>query len=166
MKKITYGTIREELSEKTTKVQIEAKGKAHEIEVLTYLPIKDKMRIISTIVPLSVVDGLVRYDVVETLLNLSLVQEYAGITFSDKIKEDPFTLYDEIKVSGLLNQVIGAIPESEKDFLGDAITSAVENLQENIKYSVNGIVGQQKAQEQSAEVAKDFLSNLIPNAEK
>lgn len=166
MKKITYGTIQQEVSKEVSIVKIEAKGKEHEIEVLQYLPIKEKIGIVSTVVQLSIVDGLVRRDISQALLNVSMVEKYAGITFSESVKKDTMVLYDELKSNGVLDKIIEAIPEKEVDFIANSTIVAIESLQENMKYSMSGLIGQKMSQSESAEIAKDFLSNILPNAEK
>ena len=85
------------------------------IEVKQYLPIEDKLKLISSVVNASH-DGVnnfanpIRLSVFTTL---EILYAYTNINFTDKQKEDIAKIYDLFVSTGLLKEIICAIPEEE-----------------------------------------------------
>lgn len=88
------------------------------IEVKQYLPVNDKLILISKVInqaaDLNNFANPVKMDI---YFNLELIQAYTNITFTDKQKEDPCKLYDAFESSGLMAQIKQAIPQVELDNL-------------------------------------------------
>ena len=86
----------------------------NEIEVKQYLPIQEKLRIIGDAISESM-DGNKFYNKIKTemCLELEIIYAYTNITFTDKQKEDTAKLYDMLDSSGLIHQVLNAIPVEE-----------------------------------------------------
>lgn len=112
----------------------------NEIEVKQYLPVNDKLDIITHVIEQSVADGNnfanpVRVDV---FTSLEIVFAYTNITFTDKQKESPEKLYDLLDESGVLNQIIAAIPTVEYNALIDWIAETIDNFykQRNSAYGI------------------------------
>lgn len=110
-----------------------------EIEVKQYLSISDKLDIITNVVNLSHDEennfsNPVRVDV---LTHLHILMTYTNINFTDKQKEDIVKLYDLVKGSGLLDQVIALIPKEEYSSLINSIETTIESV---YKYQ-NSIMG-------------------------
>lgn len=87
-----------------------------EIEIKQYLPIQTKLEIIGNAINNSM-DGNRFYNKIKTemCLELEIIYAYTNITFTDKQKEDTAKLYDMLESSGLINQVLNAIPVEELD---------------------------------------------------
>ena len=84
------------------------------IEVKQYLPINDKLELISNVINLSHDDNNFANPVkVSVFTALEIMYAYTNINFTDKQKEDPTKLYDMLISSGLVAAVINAIPEAE-----------------------------------------------------
>lgn len=100
-----------------------------EIEVKQYLPINEKLELISSVVNSSSED-MKFYNVgkLQVFLTLEMLYAYTNINFTDKQKEDACKLYDIVVSSGLYKAVIDAIPEDEVEYIEDAIFDTIENI--------------------------------------
>ena len=84
------------------------------IEVKQYLPINDKLELISNVINASHDDNNFSNPVkVSVFTTLEIMYAYTNINFTEKQKEDPTKLYDMLISSGLVCEVINAIPEAE-----------------------------------------------------
>ena len=84
------------------------------IEVKQYLPINTKLEIISNVINASADENNFANPVkISVFTTLEIMYNYTNINFTDKQKEDPTKLYDMIISSGLVAEVVKAIPESE-----------------------------------------------------
>lgn len=89
-----------------------------EIEVKQYLSSKEKEDIINAVLQNADVGTVVDTFAEEVLFNAHLVFEYTNIEFSDEDKQNNiYELYDKMLCSGLLDEVIHAIPRSEYQML-------------------------------------------------
>ena len=112
-----------------------------EIEIKQYLPVNDKLELISRVINLSSEDDMKFYNVgkMEIFLNLEILFTYTNINFTDKQKEDVCKLFDLVESSGLLNQVLERIPEEEIEFIKHVLLDTVESIY-NYQNSVMGIL--------------------------
>jgi hypothetical protein len=86
------------------------------IEVKQYLPVSEKLEIISRILTLSQDDNNFENSIkINVYTALEILYAYTNITFTDKQKEDAPKLYDVVYSSGLYEAVKNAIPEDEYD---------------------------------------------------
>jgi hypothetical protein len=84
------------------------------IEVKQYLPINDKLELISNVINLAHDENNFSNPVkVSVFTTLEIMYAYTNINFTEKQKEDPTKLYDMLISSGLVCEVINAIPEAE-----------------------------------------------------
>lgn len=84
------------------------------IEVKQYLPINDKLALISNVINASADDNNFANPIkVSVFTILEILYTYTNINFTDKQKEDPTKLYDTLISSGFVTEVIRAIPEEE-----------------------------------------------------
>ena len=84
------------------------------IEVKQYLPVNDKLELISNVINLAHDENNFSNPVkVSVFTTLEIMYAYTNINFTDKQKEDPTKLYDLLISSGLVCEVIDAIPEAE-----------------------------------------------------
>jgi phosphoribosylpyrophosphate synthetase len=78
-----------------------------EIEVRSYLPIQEKIELISKIVNQSIDDnGYWNPIRVKVFMTLEVMYAYTNINFTDKMKENIFKTYDLIVSSGLFDKVL------------------------------------------------------------
>lgn len=97
------------------------------IEVKIYLPIQQKLEMISNVIEMAhdMKNNYANPVKTEVLLDLEVMYNYTNINFTEKQKEDPAKLYDLLKSSGILNQV--------KNTLGDEYRNLVQDLRNSQK---------------------------------
>lgn len=84
------------------------------VEVKQYLPVNDKLELIGNVINSAHDDNNFANPVkVSVFTTLEIMYAYTNINFTDKQKEDPTKLYDMLISSGLVCEVINAIPEAE-----------------------------------------------------
>ena len=112
------------------------------IEVKQYLPISDKINIITNVIEKSADDNNFANPVkVEVFANLEIMYAYTNISFTDKQKENPTKLYDLLEENGIIAEVIAAIPENEYALLLGWIDETIEAFY-TYRNSVMGIMEQ------------------------
>lgn len=110
------------------------------IEVKQYLPVEEKLNMISDIINSSVDQNsfynpgrLHIYQIV------NIIMAYTNISFTDKQKEDIYKLYDLFAGSGLATAVINAIPTDEYDFILEGTEETIQSIY-SYRNSVMGIL--------------------------
>lgn len=110
------------------------------IEVKQYLPINNKLELISNVIMLSADENNFSNPVkLDIFLSLEILEAYTNISFTEKQKEDVCKLYDLFKGSGLLDMIITAIPENEYKQLQDSLMICVDAIY-TYRHSVLGIL--------------------------
>lgn len=97
------------------------------IEVRQYLPISEKLELISNVINFAH-DGNTNFAnpvQVEVFTGLELLYAYTNISFTDKQKEDPAKLFDLVKSSRLLDSVIMLIPAKEYTDLVTGVQNSI-----------------------------------------
>lgn len=100
-----------------------------EIEIRQYLPVNEKLEMISRIINNSA-DDMKFYNVgkIEIFTALELVFTYTNISFTDKQKEDVCKLYDLLVSSGLFAAVANEIPEEEIEWIEEVCEDTVQSI--------------------------------------
>ena len=115
------------------------------VEVKQYLPVADKLNIITNVLQLSADDNNFANPVkVEVFLNLEIMYAYTNLTFTEKQKEDPTKLYDLLEQNGVIAAVAQAIPETEYNLLLDWTQETIYSFYK-YRNSVMGILVQVSA---------------------
>ena len=109
------------------------------IEVKQYLPINDKLALISRVINLShdSSNNFANPVQVEVIGTVEIIMAYTNLSFTEKQKEDYAKLYDLLEENGITKDLISAIPEDEYAFLIDGINDSIEAV---YKYQ-NSILG-------------------------
>ena len=98
-------------------------------EVKNYLPIKEKMELVSNIINQSTDDnGFYNPMRVKLYTTLEVVYAYTNLTFTAKQKEDPFKLYDLLIGSGIYDEIVSNICESDLSDLQASIFDTITNI--------------------------------------
>lgn len=100
----------------------------NDIEIKQYISVNDKLDLISDVLNKSYdsQNNFANPVKMEVYIGLNIIQYYTNINFTDKQKQDPVKLYDCLKSSGLLQQIINAIPTDE-------LSSLINNTEATIK---------------------------------
>ena len=99
------------------------------IEVKQYLPMEEKLNIVSNILNYSAEDQkFYNQGKIEVFFTLEMVYAYTNIVFTDKQKEDSVKLYDVIISSGLWGAIAKVIPEKEIDLINNMIKKTLKGV--------------------------------------
>lgn len=132
-----------------------------EIEIKQYLPINEKLELISRIINSSYDEHEFANPVkVKILTSLEIIENYTNIGFTEKQKEDVAKLYDLFESSGLVEEIFNNIPECELcDLVGD-INDSIEAVYK-YRHSVLGILDTiQSDYSQTAMDASEIQSSI------
>ncbi len=111
-----------------------------DIEIKQYLPVNDKLALISNVINLSADENNFANPVkVSVYAVLEIIETYTNISFTEKQKEDPCKLYDLLVGNGLSTKIMEAIPQVE---LAELLTGIEDSIEAVYKYrnSVMGIL--------------------------
>lgn len=110
------------------------------IEVKQYLPINEKLELISSVINSAADENNFSNPIKENVfLTLEILYHYTNINFTDKQKEDPVKLYDLVVSSGLVNKITDLIPEEELDEVINGVAQSVKAIY-TYRNSVLGIL--------------------------
>ena len=132
------------------------------IEVLKYLPIEDKNDLIHIALQNAEEDGIYNDILLEMYFNLYIIYFYTNINFTDKQKEDPAKLYDQMQSNGLITSVIEAM---DNDEYANLLTSLEVIRDANLTYkNTAGAVLQAIIQDlpRNAAAAAEIVNNWNP----
>ena len=132
------------------------------IEVLKYLPIEDKNDLIHIALQNAEEDGIYNDILLEMYFNLYIIYFYTNINFTDKQKEDPAKLYDQMQSNGLITSVIEAMYNDE---YANLLTSLEVIRDANLTYkNTAGAVLQAIIQDlpRNAAAAAEIVNNWNP----
>lgn len=97
------------------------------IEVKQYLPVNDKLMLISDVINSSMSENNFANPVqVSVFTTIGILEYYTNINFTEKQKEDPAKLYDLVISNDFAGKIMEAIPEEEYEELIDGIEESIE----------------------------------------
>ena len=106
-----------------------SKNEEVQYEVKQYLPIKDKMDLVSRIINQSVDDnGFYNPIRVKLYMVLEIVYAYTNLSFTAKQKEDPFKLYDLLVSTGIFHNIVSYICENDWKEIQDSVWTTIKNI--------------------------------------
>ena len=149
MAKVSFASLKLKTKDEVKKIQIGEK----EIEVKQYLPAEDKNSILEATI--SSADGgtVLNTFALEVFFHMYLIFEYTNLSFTDNQKSDLFKLYDILESNGIINEVVGAIPEHEYTALCNDLHAMVK-LYNKYRNSARALV------EQLSMFAPDTAANI------
>lgn len=112
----------------------------YNIEVRKYLPLEEKVEMISRIVNQSIDEnGFYNPLKVNMYMTLEVVFTYTNLSFTEKQKENLFKLYDAIVSSGLATSIMSVMCETELDEVRNFTYEVIDNIYK-FKNSMLGIL--------------------------
>lgn len=87
-----------------------------EIKVKQYLPIQEKLKLISAVLSKALdfnTNNFFNPVQLEMLGALEIIYHYTDISFTDKQREEPWKLYDALECAGLVDEIAARIPATE-----------------------------------------------------
>ena len=110
------------------------------IEVKQYLPVNDKLELISNVINSSADDNNFANPVkIAIFTTLEILYNYTNLTFTEKQKEDPAKLLDLVLSNGLIKEVVNAMDKTEYNDLVSGIQRSVDAIY-SYRNSVFGIL--------------------------
>lgn len=111
-----------------------------QIEVKQYIPMSEKLDLISKIINLSVDEhGFYNPCRIHLFTVTEIIMAYAGITVTEKQKEDVCKLYDLFVGTGFAKVIMDAIPEEDKKYIEKSVLDTIKSVYE-YKNSVMGVL--------------------------
>lgn len=97
-----------------------------EVEVKQYLPVNEKLELISRVINLSADENNFANPLKISVFSvLEIIETYTNINFTEKQKNDPCKLYDLLVGNGISTLILSLIPELELAELLTAIDDSV-----------------------------------------
>jgi hypothetical protein len=113
-------------------------GEEIRYEVKYYLPIQEKLELVSRIINQSIDDnGFYNPMRVKLYMVLEVVYAYTNLSFTDKMKEDPFKLYDILVSTGIFTDIINVIRDKDWKEIQENVWITIDNI---YKYN-NSVMG-------------------------
>lgn len=105
------------------------KGEEVHYEVKHYLPVQEKMEMITKIINQSIDDnGFYNPIRVKIFTVLEVVYAYTNLNFTEKQKENPFKLYDLLVGNGMFKEIIGCMYEDDWKEIQETILTTIDNI--------------------------------------
>lgn len=121
------------------------------IDVLKYLPAKDKYDLLLVTLQQATEEGAYNDFLVSMHFELNLVYMYTNISFTEKQREDEYKLYDTLKSNGFFNLFYQALNEDEYNELFASLNAL---RKDTIAYRMS-----------MSSVLNNLVNNLPKNAE-
>lgn len=135
------------------------------IEVKQYLPVNDKLELISNVINSSADNNNFANPVkISVFSTLEIMYAYTNINFTEKQKEDPTKLYDALISSGLVSVIINALPETEYHEIMSGIADSI-NAVYTYRNSVMGILESISQDYRGLELDATAIQNKIADPE-
>lgn len=120
-------------------------GEEFEIEVKQYLPIVEKIALVTEVVNKSVVNGIIRKDLLGCYLSLGIIYNYTNLEFTEKALEKDGSLFDELESNGLIAVVIDGMDPQEREELEGYTESYSQQMIDSLQSSISGYAAQKEA---------------------
>lgn len=100
------------------------------IEVEQYLPLEEKMNLITSVIEQSGngEEGFFNIVKLNAYYIIEMIKAYTNISFTEKQLEDTTKLYDAIRLNDVWAAVEDAIPDSEKDYIWNNILALAREI--------------------------------------
>ena len=135
------------------------------IEVKQYLSIQDKLIFIGDVLNAAADENrFYSQGKIDMFFALKVLDIYTNLIFTDKQKENPIKIYDEVKASGFYDEIVNLIPAEEIDYLYDLVCNAIDQI---YKYqnSAYGIMDSVNKDYDNLNFDIEKLANDISNKE-
>jgi hypothetical protein len=97
-------------------------------------------------------------------MTLEIVYAYTNLTFTDKMKEDSFKLYDTFISSGIFDEVINVIKDNDWIEIQESVWDTIDNIY-HYNNSVLGILESVKNDYNNVSFDAQAIQDNLANAE-
>lgn len=158
MAKVAFSKLKCKINDTEVPVQIGEET----VMVKQYLPIQDKLRLIGRVVELAHEEDYNFSNPVKinVFKELEIVFAYTNITFTDKQKEDLPKLYDALKSTNLIDNILQKLPEEELMIINKGVMDSIEAFYQ-YQNSAVGLLENIRNQYSNAEINVDNLQKTL-----
>lgn len=130
MAKVPFSKFQAKVNNEVTKLSYcNLAGEEIYYEVKHYLPFAEKLDLVSRIINQSVDDnGFYNPMKVKLYTVLEVVYAYTNLSFTDKMKEDPFKLYDILVSTGIFADIVAVICENDWKEIQENVWTIIDNI--------------------------------------
>ena len=130
MAKVPFSKLQAKVNNEVTKLSYcNLTGEEIHYEVKYYLPLNEKLELVSRIINQSIDDnGFYNPMRVKLYMVLEIVYVYTNLSFTEKMKEDPFKLYDILVSAGIFTDVIDVIREKDWKEIQENVWTTIKNI--------------------------------------
>ena len=141
MAKVSFSKLETKINNSVKMVNYQnSKGEEIQFEVKYYLPIKEKIDMISKIINQSIDDNDFYNPIrIQIYTVLEVTYAYTNLSFTEKQKEDPFKLYDLLVSSKIFKSIVDCIYEDDWIEIQESIIQTIDNIYK-FKNSALGIL--------------------------
>lgn len=134
--------------------------------VKQYLPIQDKLALIGRVISVAYEEDYTFSNPIKRkmLQDFEVFVTYTNLSFTDKQLEDFIKIYDTIASTGILDQVLQAIPEKEYFIIDNGVNDIVEAIYA-YQHSFLGILDTLKTDYNETELDVNKLTNQLKQPE-
>lgn len=127
------------------------------IQVLQYLPIQEKSKFVQYVVnsAIDTTTGCFSPIRVNVYFTIGILHFYCGIQFDEG--QDLLEVYDLFEETGIINSILEAIPEEERNYMEKLVTDTIEDV---TRYN-NSFVGMVNSMSGDAENLDASLKNIM-----
>ena len=135
------------------------------IEVKQYLPIQDKLTLISNVLnSCQDENNFINEAKMSMFMTLEIVYNYTNINFTEKQKSDPAKLYDLLAGTEFLDDFFAVMPQTEYKSIVIWLDKTANHIY-NYRNSIYGILDALKQDYSNLDLNIDELSKKISNKE-
>ena len=141
MAKVPFSKLQAKVNNEVTKLSYcNLAGEEIHYEVKHYLSFAEKLELVSRVINNSIDDnGFYNPMRVKLYMTLEIVYAYTNLSFTEKMKEDPFKLYDVLVSTGIFTDVVEVIREKDWTEIQENVWSTIKNIYD-YKNSILGIL--------------------------
>lgn len=140
-------------------------GEEIRYEVKHYLPFEDKLDLVASIINQSVDDnGFYNPMRVKLYMTLETVYAYTNLSFTEKMKEDPFKLYDILVSTGIFADIIKVIDENDWKEIQENVWATIKNVYD-YRNSAMGILSFIASDYSAVEMDASKIQEMLANPE-
>ena len=131
------------------------------IEVKQYLPIQEKMNLITDVInQCQDENNFINEAKMSLFMDLEIIYRYTNINFTEKQKEDPAKLYDLFTTSGLFQDVFAVLPQEEYKTIAVWLSKTAQHVYE-YRNSIYAILDALKTDYNNLNFDADEIKNKL-----
>lgn len=157
---VSYASMKLKVDTSTKTVDL---GNGISVEILKYLPVREKYSLIENTLQNSYENGIYNPVKLDMHFALNLIYAYSNISFTDKQKEDEEKLYDTLQSNGIMDKIIDAIDDDEYNNIYTMLIET-EDKYYNYRKTISGMLNEfSDTLNQKSELLKEISETFDPN---